>query len=65
MLKIQPKYIMVSRIENSPYNAVSCKRKEMLCVVCKVALMQPNAETTNSKQGRVRKVCNFTECDAV
>ena len=65
MLKIQPKYIMVSRIENSPYNAVSCNSNEMLRVVCKVALVTLTAETSNSKQGRVWQVCNFTECDAV
>ena len=65
MLKIQPKYIMVSRIENSPYSAVSCNSNEMLCVVRKLALKTPTAGTSNSKQGRVWQVCNFTKCDAV
>jgi hypothetical protein len=53
MLKIQPKYIMVSRIENSPYSAVSCNSNEMLHVVHMVALMTLIAGTSNSKQGRV------------
>ena len=40
MLKIQPKYIMVSRIVNSPYKAVSCNSNEMCRhVVRKLALV--------------------------
>jgi hypothetical protein len=55
MLKIQPKYIIVSRIENSPYNAVSCNSNEMCChIVHKSALVMLTA---------ARETANRAKCD--